>query len=182
MTRNIDDSADFIGALPYPGAGALESRYTFRLRRRLLPVVRNPVSRDAPHRYGSRPFHNRHRTDPADQHHHVDAVGAVLEYRRRPFLSVRSETKRRCPRLITTAVRRGKVRQRTDNQRRCADARYRKSAARALKLRRSMMLYRLEKLIVASIAASDREIGRIKDVYFDDHRWTARYQRPRYWQ
>jgi len=45
-----------------------------------------------------------------------------------------------------------------------------------------MMLYRLEKLIVASIAASDREIGRIKDVYFDDHRWTARYQRPRYWQ
>jgi sporulation protein YlmC with PRC-barrel domain len=37
------------------------------------------------------------------------------------------------------------------------------------------MLYRLEKLIGMEIAASDGEIGRVKDVYFDDHRWTVRY-------
>jgi hypothetical protein len=38
-----------------------------------------------------------------------------------------------------------------------------KGAALVLKLRRSMMLYRLQKLIGASIAASDGEIGRIKE-------------------
>jgi len=37
------------------------------------------------------------------------------------------------------------------------------------------MLYRMEKLIGMSIAASDGEIGRVKDIYFDDHRWAARY-------
>jgi sporulation protein YlmC with PRC-barrel domain len=44
-----------------------------------------------------------------------------------------------------------------------------------LELRRSMMLFRFEKLFGASIVASRGEIGRIKDVYFDDQRWTARY-------
>jgi sporulation protein YlmC with PRC-barrel domain len=37
------------------------------------------------------------------------------------------------------------------------------------------MLYRMEKLIGMSIAASDGEVGRVKDVYFDDHQWAARY-------
>lgn len=37
------------------------------------------------------------------------------------------------------------------------------------------MLYRMEKLIGMSIRASDGEIGKVKDVYFDDHRWGARY-------
>jgi uncharacterized protein YrrD len=37
------------------------------------------------------------------------------------------------------------------------------------------MLYRLDQLLGWPIAASDGEIGRIKDVYFDDHRWTVRY-------
>jgi sporulation protein YlmC with PRC-barrel domain len=37
------------------------------------------------------------------------------------------------------------------------------------------MLYRMEKLIGMTIGASDGEIGKIKDVYFDDHRWAARY-------
>jgi uncharacterized protein YrrD len=38
-----------------------------------------------------------------------------------------------------------------------------------------MMLFRMQGLIGMSIRASDGEIGSIKDVYFDDHRWTARY-------
>lgn len=37
------------------------------------------------------------------------------------------------------------------------------------------MLYRMEKLIGLTIRASDGELGRITDVYFDDDRWTARY-------
>jgi hypothetical protein len=37
------------------------------------------------------------------------------------------------------------------------------------------MLYRLSKLVGSPIRALDGEIGRIKDVYFDDHRWTVRY-------
>jgi hypothetical protein len=36
------------------------------------------------------------------------------------------------------------------------------------------MLYRMEKLIGMSIHASDGEIGKVTDVYFDDHRWAAR--------
>lgn len=37
------------------------------------------------------------------------------------------------------------------------------------------MLYRMDKLIGLSIGASDGELGNIKDVYFDDHRWAVRY-------
>jgi len=37
------------------------------------------------------------------------------------------------------------------------------------------MSYRLDQWLGWPIAASDGEIGRIKDVYFDDHRWTVRY-------
>lgn len=37
------------------------------------------------------------------------------------------------------------------------------------------MLYRMEKLIGMTIGASDGEIGKIKDIYFDDARWAARY-------
>jgi hypothetical protein len=37
------------------------------------------------------------------------------------------------------------------------------------------MLYRLEKLIGASVHASDGEVGKIKDFYFDNLRWTVRY-------
>ena len=37
------------------------------------------------------------------------------------------------------------------------------------------MPYRLGKLIGLHIEASDGEIGKIKDVYFDDHSWAVRY-------
>jgi uncharacterized protein YrrD len=37
------------------------------------------------------------------------------------------------------------------------------------------MLHRLGKLIGLSIEASDGEIGSIRDIYFDDHRWSVRY-------
>ncbi len=37
------------------------------------------------------------------------------------------------------------------------------------------MLYRMEKLIGMSIGASDGDVGKIKDIYFDDHHWAARY-------
>ena len=37
------------------------------------------------------------------------------------------------------------------------------------------MLYRMEKLIGLSITASDGEIGKVKDVYFDDQHWAVRY-------
>jgi sporulation protein YlmC with PRC-barrel domain len=37
------------------------------------------------------------------------------------------------------------------------------------------VLYRMEKLIGLSIRASDGELGKVQDVYFDDDRWTARY-------
>ncbi len=37
------------------------------------------------------------------------------------------------------------------------------------------MLYRIEKLIGMSIAATDGEIGKVKDIYFDDKHWAARY-------
>jgi len=37
------------------------------------------------------------------------------------------------------------------------------------------VLYRMEKLIGLSIRGSDGELGKVRDVYFDDHRWTARY-------
>jgi sporulation protein YlmC with PRC-barrel domain len=37
------------------------------------------------------------------------------------------------------------------------------------------MLNRMNKLIGMSIRASDGELGKVKDVYFDDHRWAARY-------
>jgi len=33
----------------------------------------------------------------------------------------------------------------------------------------------MEKLIGLSVRASDGELGKVTDVYFDDHRWTARY-------
>jgi uncharacterized protein YrrD len=37
------------------------------------------------------------------------------------------------------------------------------------------MLYGLKKLPGLSIEATDGEVGRVKDVYFDDHRWVVRY-------
>jgi sporulation protein YlmC with PRC-barrel domain len=37
------------------------------------------------------------------------------------------------------------------------------------------MLYRLDQWLGWPIVASDGDIGRLKDVYFDDHRWTVRY-------
>jgi sporulation protein YlmC with PRC-barrel domain len=37
------------------------------------------------------------------------------------------------------------------------------------------MLYRMERLIGLSIQTSDGELGTVQDVYFDDHRWAARY-------
>jgi sporulation protein YlmC with PRC-barrel domain len=37
------------------------------------------------------------------------------------------------------------------------------------------MVYRLRQLLGLHIKASDGEVGKIKDVYFDDHSWTARY-------
>ena len=37
------------------------------------------------------------------------------------------------------------------------------------------MLYRMEKLIGLSIQAADVEVGKIKDIYFDDHLWAVRY-------
>lgn len=37
------------------------------------------------------------------------------------------------------------------------------------------MLYRLNKLFGMSIGATDGELGKIKDVYFDDGRWAVRY-------
>jgi uncharacterized protein YrrD len=38
-----------------------------------------------------------------------------------------------------------------------------------------IMIYRLEQLIGLRIEASDGEIGKIKDIYFDDHSWAVRY-------
>jgi hypothetical protein len=38
-----------------------------------------------------------------------------------------------------------------------------------------IIVYRLRQLIGLQIEASDGPIGRIKDVYFDDYRWTIRY-------
>jgi sporulation protein YlmC with PRC-barrel domain len=38
-----------------------------------------------------------------------------------------------------------------------------------------IMLYRLRNFIGLPIKATDGEIGKIKDVYFDDHRWAVRY-------
>jgi hypothetical protein len=43
------------------------------------------------------------------------------------------------------------------------------------KVRRRIMLYSLSKLVGSPIKASDGEIGKIGDVYFDDHRWAVRY-------
>jgi sporulation protein YlmC with PRC-barrel domain len=37
------------------------------------------------------------------------------------------------------------------------------------------MLYRMEKLFGMSIGATDGEIGKVKDVFFDDRHWGARY-------
>lgn len=37
------------------------------------------------------------------------------------------------------------------------------------------MLYRMEQLIGMAIGAADGLVGKVKDVYFDDHRWAARY-------
>ena len=37
------------------------------------------------------------------------------------------------------------------------------------------MLYRMERLIGMSVQAVDGAIGKVEDVYFDDHRWAARY-------
>jgi hypothetical protein len=37
------------------------------------------------------------------------------------------------------------------------------------------LLHRLGKLTGLTIAAADGELGKVKDVYFDDHHWTARY-------
>lgn len=37
------------------------------------------------------------------------------------------------------------------------------------------MLYRMEKLIGLSIGTSDGELGKIRDIYFDDRRWAVRY-------
>jgi uncharacterized protein YrrD len=41
--------------------------------------------------------------------------------------------------------------------------------------RRRTVLYRMERLIGLSIRASDGVLGKLRDVYFDQHRWTARY-------
>jgi sporulation protein YlmC with PRC-barrel domain len=38
-----------------------------------------------------------------------------------------------------------------------------------------IMVYKLRKLFGMHIRASDGEIGKIKDIYFDDHSWTIRY-------
>ena len=37
------------------------------------------------------------------------------------------------------------------------------------------MLYRMEKLIGLSIGATDGDLGKIRDIYFDDNRWAVRY-------
>jgi sporulation protein YlmC with PRC-barrel domain len=37
------------------------------------------------------------------------------------------------------------------------------------------MVYRLQRLIGLHIKATDGAVGKIKDVYFDDHSWTVRY-------
>ena len=37
------------------------------------------------------------------------------------------------------------------------------------------MLRRAKELIRFKLGARDGEIGRVKDFYFDDHRWTIRY-------
>jgi len=37
------------------------------------------------------------------------------------------------------------------------------------------MLHRMEELIGMAIDATDGLIGKVRDVYFDDHRWVARY-------
>jgi hypothetical protein len=37
------------------------------------------------------------------------------------------------------------------------------------------MLYRMERLVGMPLRAADGEIGKVEDVYFDDHRWAARY-------
>jgi uncharacterized protein YrrD len=37
------------------------------------------------------------------------------------------------------------------------------------------MIYRMEKLIGMTISAADGEVGKVKDIYFDDRHWAARY-------
>ncbi len=37
------------------------------------------------------------------------------------------------------------------------------------------MLYRMDSISGMSIGANDGDIGKVKDVYFDDHRWAVRY-------
>src|ERR1700736_4811206 len=37
------------------------------------------------------------------------------------------------------------------------------------------MLYDFEKLNGLPVEATDGEVGKVKDIYFDDHRWTLRY-------
>jgi len=37
------------------------------------------------------------------------------------------------------------------------------------------MLYGFEKLNGLPVEATDGEVGKVKDIYFDDHRWTTRY-------
>jgi hypothetical protein len=66
------------------------------------------------------------------------------------------------------------VRQHTDKRRRRADdLRCRVHLSRPGS--EALVLYRLERLFGCPIVASDGEIGLIKDVYFDDPRWTARH-------
>lgn len=37
------------------------------------------------------------------------------------------------------------------------------------------MFHRMEKMIGMAVGASDGEVGKVTDIYFDDHRWAARY-------
>ena len=37
------------------------------------------------------------------------------------------------------------------------------------------MFYRLDKLNGLPIEATDGEVAKVNDIYFDDHRWAARY-------
>jgi hypothetical protein len=63
------------------------------------------------------------------------------------------------------------VRRRTDSRVQFYDTKELKAQIH----RRRDMLYRLGKFLGSPISAADGEIGKIKDVYFDDQRWAVRY-------
>jgi len=65
------------------------------------------------------------------------------------------------------------VRQRTDKSGQSSDT-FAKCCKRTRKLEKTVV-YRLKQLIGLGIEASDGKIGKIKDVYFDDHSWAVRY-------